>query len=44
MKGFIKLAKGYLEKLNNLLEQDEDTEIYSTDELVEKFKDYEKQN
>lgn len=37
-KGFIKLVKNYLEKLNNLLEQDEDTE--SADEILEKFKNY----
>lgn len=44
MKDFIKLAKDYLEKLNNLLEQDEDIEINSVDELVEKFKNYGKEN
>lgn len=44
MKGFTKLAKNYLEKLNNLLEQDEDIEINSVDELVEKFKNYGKEN
>lgn len=44
MKDFTKLAKDYLEKLNNLLEQDEDIEINSVDELVEKFKNYEKEN
>lgn len=38
MKDFTKLAKDYLEKLNNLLEQDEDTE--SADEILEKFKNY----
>lgn len=37
-KGFIKLVKNYLEKLNNLIEQDEDTE--SADEILEKFKNY----
>lgn len=40
MKDFKKLAKDYLEKINNLLEQDEDIEIHSVDELVEKFNSY----
>lgn len=40
MNSFVKLAKDYLEKLNNLLEQDEDIEIDSFDELVEKYKNY----
>lgn len=40
MKDFTKLAKDYLERLNNLLEQDEDIEINSVDELVEKFNNY----
>lgn len=40
MKDFTKLAKDYLEKLNNLLEQDEEIEINSVDELVEKFNNY----
>ena len=40
MKNFIKLAKSYLEKLSNLLEQDEDIEINSVDELIEKFNNY----
>lgn len=44
MKDFTKLAKDYLEKLNNLLEQDEDIEINSVDELVEKFNNYGKEN
>lgn len=44
MKDFTKLAKDYLEKLNNLLEQDEDIEINSVDELVEKLKNYGKEN
>ena len=44
MKDFTKLAKDYLEKLNNLLGQDEDTEIYSVDELIEKFNNYGKKN
>lgn len=44
MKDFTQLAKDYLEKLNNLLEQDEDIEINSVDELVEKFKNYGKGN
>jgi superoxide dismutase len=37
---FEKLVKNYLEKLNNLLEQDEDIEIDSVNELVEKFNNY----
>lgn len=40
MNCFIKLAKNYLEKLNNLLEKDEDTDIISVDKLVEKFNNY----
>lgn len=40
MNCFKKIAKDYLEKLSNLLEQDEDIEINSVDELIEKFKDY----
>lgn len=44
MKNFTKLAKSYLEKLSNLLEQDEDIEINSVDELIEKFNNYGKQN
>lgn len=44
MKDFTKLAKDYLEKLNNLLEQDEDIEINSVDELIEKFNNYGKEN
>lgn len=40
MKDFRKLAKNYLEKLNNLLEQDEDIEINSAEELIEKFNNY----
>lgn len=40
MKNFTKLAKSYLEKLSNLLEQDEDIEINSVDELIEKFNNY----
>lgn len=40
MDSIVKLAKDYLEKLNNLLEQDEDIEIDSVDELVEKYKNY----
>lgn len=44
MKNFTKLVKDYLEKLNNLVEQDEDDEIISVDELVEKFKNYGKEN
>lgn len=37
-KNFIKLAKAYLEKLVDLVEQDEDTE--SADEILEKFNNY----
>lgn len=44
MNDFIKLVKNYLEKLNNLLEQDEDNEIYSVNELIEKFNNYGKEN
>jgi hypothetical protein len=33
MNAFVKLAKDYLEKLDNLLEQNEDIEINSVDEL-----------
>jgi hypothetical protein len=40
MNAFVKLAKDYLEKLDNLLEQDEDIEINSVDELIEKFNNY----
>lgn len=40
MKDFVKLAKDYLEKLNNLLEQDEDIEVNSVDELIEKFNNH----
>lgn len=40
MKDFRKLAKDYLEKLNNLLEQDEDIEVISVDEIIEKFNNY----
>ena len=40
MKDFVKLAKDYLERLNNLLEQDEDTE--SADKILEKLKTMEK--
>jgi len=40
MNAFVKLVKDYLEKLNNLLEQDEDIEINSVDELIEKFNNY----
>jgi hypothetical protein len=42
MKNLKKLVKYYLEKLNNLLEQDEDNE--SADEILEKFKNYGKKN
>lgn len=34
------LLKDYLERINNLLEQDEDIEVNSINELVEKVKDY----
>jgi hypothetical protein len=44
MKDFTKLAKDYLERLNNLIEQDEDDETISSEELIEKFNNYEKQN
>jgi hypothetical protein len=40
MNAFVKLAKDYLEKLDNLLEQNEDIEINSVDELIEKFNNY----
>ena len=42
MIDFSKLGKDYLEQLNNLLEQDEDINVNSVDELVEKFNNYEK--
>lgn len=32
--------KDYLEKINNLLEQDEDIKVNSINELIEKVKDY----
>ena len=35
-----KLLKDYLEKINNLLEQDEDIKVDSINELIEKVKDY----
>jgi RAB protein geranylgeranyltransferase component A len=41
-KDFIKFVKNYLEKLIDLVEQNEDTE--SADEILEKFKNYGKQN
>ena len=44
MKDFTKLAKDDLERLNNLLQQDEDIEINSVDELVEKFNSNGKEN
>ena len=44
MVNFDELAKNYIEIIDDLLEQDEDIEIDSVDELVEKFKDYGKQN
>lgn len=39
-KFFVKLIKYYLEKINNLLEQDEDTEIFSADEILKEFENY----
>ena len=44
MKDFDELAKDYIEILDDLLEQDEDIEVNSVNELVEKFKDYGKEN
>lgn len=41
---FKDLCSRILEKLNNLLGQDEDIAINSVDELVEKFNDYGKEN
>ena len=35
-----KLLKDYLERINNLLEQDEDIKVNSINDLVEKVKDY----
>ena len=32
--------KDYLEKINNLLEQDEDIKVNSINELIEKVNDY----
>ena len=40
MKDLEKFAKDYLEKLDNLLEQDETIEINSVDELIQKFNNY----
>ena len=37
-----KLLKDYLERINILLEQDEDIKVNSINELIEKVKDYEK--
>ena len=34
------ILKDYLEKINNLLEQDEDINVNSINELIEKVKDY----
>lgn len=39
-KFFVKFIKHYLEKLIDLVEQDEDIEVNSVDELVEKFNNY----
>lgn len=38
------LLKAYIETLDNMLEQDEDIKVNSVDELVEKFKDYGKED
>lgn len=38
------LLKDYIETLDNMLEQDEDIKVNSVDELVEKFKDYGKED
>ena len=35
-----KLLKDYLERINILLEQDEDIKVNSINELIEKVKDY----
>ena len=43
MKQKINIAeslKDYLEKISNLLEQDEDIKVNSINELIEKVKDY----
>ena len=43
MENKIKTAeplRDYLEKLDNLLEQDEDIEVNSVDELIQKFNNY----
>ena len=43
MENKIKTAeplKDYLEKINNLLEQDEDINVNSINELIEKVKNY----
>ena len=39
-----KLLKDYLEKINNLLEQDEDIKVNSINELIEKVKDYDRKD
>lgn len=44
MIDFSKLGKDYLERLNDLLEQDEDIKVNSVDEIVERFKDYGKED
>ena len=36
--------KDYLEKINNLLEQDEDIKVNSINELIEKVKDYDRKD
>lgn len=38
------LLKDYIETLDNMLEQDEDIKVNLVDELVEKFKDYGKED
>lgn len=40
MKDLEKLVKNYLEKLDNLLEQDETIGVNSVDELIQKFNNY----
>jgi hypothetical protein len=40
----IEIFENFKEKLNSLLENDKDIEINSTDELVEKYTDYIKED
>lgn len=40
MIDFDELAKDYIEVLDDLLEQDEDIEVNSVNELIEKFNNY----